>query len=320
MSLLILVTIFLSFCKMFYNGPEYPMWKSKFEYIQKNHNSENIIIGDSRALAGIVPDIIGDDFYNLSYGGGTPIEGYFLLKKYISKNVPKTIIISFSPLHLEFSNVFFGRPLKYNIFSTKEIVEILKKSKELNNKFYNYDDRNLGYKNKSEYLNIYLKSILTKWNFFYYYRPELRNSLTQVRILKNITVYNEIKAKKGNYDFGEEESSSGLNFEATKSHNGFAVSKVMDYYLNQIIQLALENNIKVYYIVPPFNEASYNNLNLNYIRNYDSYFDSLKYKYQNVVWHNKIFFYEDRFFGDKSHLNSRGQMKFSKYIIDEILR
>ena len=320
MSLLILVTIFLSFCKMFYNGPEYPMWKSKFEYIQKNHNSENIIIGDSRALAGIVPDIIGDDFYNLSYGGGTPIEGYFLLKKYISKNIPKTIIISFSPFHLEYSNVFFGRPLKYNIFSTKEIVEILKKSKELNNKFYNYDDRNLGYKNDLEYLSVYLESILTKWNFFYFYRPEMRNALTQLRIFDNIKVYNEIKIRKGNYDFGKNNISSGLNFEAKNSHSGFVVSKVMDYYLNQIMQLALENKIKIYYIVTPFNETSYKNLNLNYVRDYDSYFQLLKNKYKNVVWHHQIFSYEDSYFGDRSHLNSRGQIKFSKYIINDILK
>ena len=79
---LTMVTIFLSFCKMFYNGNEYPMWRAKFEYVLKTHSSENIIIGDSRALAGIIPEIIGDDYYNLSYGGGTPIEGYFLLKKY----------------------------------------------------------------------------------------------------------------------------------------------------------------------------------------------------------------------------------------------
>ena len=180
MLLFVLMTIFLSFCKMFYNTNEYPMWRAKFEYVEKNHNSENIIIGDSRALTGIIPEIIGDDYYNLAYGGGTSIEGYFLLKKYISKNIPKTIILSFSPLHLEFSNIFFGRPLKYNIFSTKEIIEILEKSKELNNKFYRYTDRNLGYKNNLDYLFVSLESILTKWNFFYFYRPELRKTLTKL--------------------------------------------------------------------------------------------------------------------------------------------
>ena len=296
------------------------MWRAKFEYVEKNHNSENIIIGDSRALTGIIPEIIGDDYYNLAYGGGTSIEGYFLLKKYISKNIPKTIILSFSPLHLEFSNIFFGRPLKYNIFSTKEIIEILEKSKELNNKFYRYTDRNLGYKNNLDYLFVSLESILTKWNFFYFYRPELRKTLTKLRILDNIKVYNEIKARKGNYDFGKNEISSGLNFEAKNSHNGFAVSKVMDYYLNQTIQLALENNIKVYYIVTPFNETSYKNLDLKYIKEYDGYFRLLKDKYKNVFWYNDIFFYEDSCFGDRSHLNSRGQMKFSKYIINDILK
>ena len=148
----------------------------------------------------------------------------------------------------------------------------------------------------------------------------MRNSLTQLRILDNIKVYNEIKTRKGNYDFGQNDSSSELNFEATNSHNGFTVSSVMDYYLNQTIELALENSIKVYYIVTPFNEASYNNLNIKYIRDYDSYFNSLKHKYKNVVWHNQIFSYEDNYFGDKSHLNSRGQVKFSKYIINEILQ
>jgi hypothetical protein len=41
--------------------------------------------------------------------------------------------------------------------------------------------------------------------------------------------------------------------------------------------------------------------------------ESLKLKYSSVVWDANINCYENRYFGDPSHLNANGQNKFSNY-------
>ena len=98
------------------------------------------------------------------------------------------------------------------------------------------------------------------------------------------------------------------------------VDVMMDYYLNEILKLAADNNIKVYYIITPFNKASYQNLKPNYINCYNNYFSGLKGMYDKVVWQDEIFYYDNEYFGDPSHLNLLGQIKFSEYLRYEVLK
>ena len=72
------------------------------EYIESEIDKEIIVIGDSRAMAGLAPKLIDpNSVYNLSIGGGTPISGYYTLKKMLEKQkTPKTIILSYAPFHL----------------------------------------------------------------------------------------------------------------------------------------------------------------------------------------------------------------------------
>jgi hypothetical protein len=320
-TLLIALTLFLNIGPLIYNVNEYPMWKSKMDYISYIHKSENIIIGDSRAEAAFVPDILEDNFYNLSVGGGSPIDGYFILKKYLEKNKINILIISFSPKHLETVGTFFGRTLKYNLLSIKDIIQVFSKSLELNENLDATDEdyylgKDFSYKNKLDYYKAYYKAILIRCKFFYFYIPEIQNCLFESRYKNNIEVYNNISKRNGNYDFGTQLQAIGENEEAKKKV-GFRYSKMTDYYLNEMLVLTKQNNIKVYFVIAPFNENSYNkiyNLNKDYLKEYSDYINSLKLKYNNVVWNSDIYCYGNDFFGDPSHLNSKGQRKFSTYI------
>ncbi|MEI6752098.1 MAG: hypothetical protein WCK78_02925 [Paludibacter sp.] len=312
------LTAYLYFGEMIFNTAEYPMWKSKFDYIEKNHTSKNIIIGDSRAIAGFVPKLLSKNYYNFALGGGTPIESYYILKKYLEKQKLDTVIISFSPVHLERSIVFFERTLKFNFISTKYISEVLAVSKELNDNFPDSLNGYKGFEFSSDYLLFKSKTYLIKYKFPTYYINDFRGSLYKPMYFTNKIVYNEINDRCGNYDFGRKDSATGLNYEALEKRT-FRNSRVMDYYLKKILKLITENNIKAYYIVAPFNRGSYEQLDTCYVKKYNSYFEGLKYQYKNVVWKNNIFFYENNCFGDPSHLNYRGQLKFSNYVKMEVL-
>jgi hypothetical protein len=317
--LLSVLTSYLYFGEMIFNTAEYPMWKSKFDYIEKNHTAKNIIIGDSRAIAGFVPKILSKNFYNFALGGGTPIESYYILKKYLEKQKLDTVIISFSPIHLEKSIVFFERTLKFNFLSTKEISEVLSVTKKLNDNFPDSLNGNKGFKLPFDYYLFKSKTYLIKYKFFPYYVKDFRGSLYKPMYSTNKIVYDEINDRCGNYDFGRNDSAVGLNFEALEKR-AFRNSRVMDFYLKKILKLVSDNNIKAYYIIAPFNRDSYEHIDSNYVMKYNAYFDVLKTQYKNIVWKNEIFYYKNNCFGDPSHLNTRGQMKFSNYVKREVLK
>ena len=60
-----------------------------------------IILGDSSGKAGIIPDRLGEDVYNVAVGGFSPVEQYFYLKKYLQNGeAPEYIILTYTPYHL----------------------------------------------------------------------------------------------------------------------------------------------------------------------------------------------------------------------------
>jgi len=77
--ILIPLQVYLFCFPMQYNHTDYVMWKDTWDNL-KDSESEVIIIGDSRAKAGIYPLNLNDDVYSLTLGGATPIEGYYTLK------------------------------------------------------------------------------------------------------------------------------------------------------------------------------------------------------------------------------------------------
>ena len=91
-----IMTLFITYGKMIYNSPEYPMWKSKMDYISTNTNNHNIIIGDSRALVSFSPKQLDDNYYNLAVGGGTPIEG--LPKKHLKNSFYPSLLVIWNVL------------------------------------------------------------------------------------------------------------------------------------------------------------------------------------------------------------------------------
>jgi len=299
------------------------MWKSKLDYIATVHSADNIIIGDSRAVAAFVPEIIGNNYYNLAVGGGSPVDGYYIFKRYLEQKPVDTVIISYAPGHLETVGTFYARPVKYDVLSLNEINEVFTASFESNenidincgDKDY-YSGKNRTYRNRIAYYNKYIKALLIRYKLFCYYIPEIQKCFLESRYQKNKQVYSEILARKGNFDFGTLPLGGGDNDEAKKLLS-FTPSKITDIYLNKIIALAQKNNVKVFFIAAPFTEESHKKVtetNKNYSHDYNDYIESFKLKYATVLWDADIRNYENIYFGDNSHLNSKGQIKFSKYV------
>ncbi len=269
------------------------------------HN--NIIIGDSKALAALNPHITGHNFYNFSLSGTTPFEGYSLLKKFIAKNKVDTLLLSYSPLMFN-GNPFDFEPatLAFN-FIGKEDIENLEKVEQQ----YHITLDN----NKPSDL-LYLKRKLITAHFPWYFRADFVNKIfTDIKTpFKKVELFfNE----NGHSFYGQADSSTALAFEATrpKSLNHFDVNPVSISYFDSIYALCNEKHIKFYYATIPINQTTYQKIDTTPLyTQYISLIESFKTKYPNITILNKYATLPNAYYGDVNHLNQKGCLLFSSYI------
>lgn len=299
-----------------YFNAEYPIWLSKMQMMKEKNPYKNLIIGDSRAIAGLSPKILGEDYYNMALGGATPMEGYFMLKKMLDQGKKiDTILVSYAPIHFEQSEMFWDRQLKYNFYNLEDIHEIFENLNEKNERFWRYGE-------KEYFKSDQRKDHIRKAYLTYLRSPmELRAELSKSLLLRGYTnygVYKEIKQRKGSYDFGKNQFSHDLNVEAKRKK--FMPKEIILQCMEKMFSLASTHNIKVIYMSLPMNETSYAALSPNYRKGVREMHQKLSEDHPEVHFNNiDITFYKDYFFGDASHLNDSGRKKFSLEVKEQLV-
>lgn len=310
--------IFVSLCQflpMHYFNGEYPLWVDKMEVLDEPGEYSNFIFGDSRAIAGIDPRELGDHYYNLALGGGTPMEGYFMLRRLLENgNRVDTLIISYAPLHLEQSEMFWDRQMKYRFYDLADAREIFRELNQLNEEFWKYDDARLYTDSKrgSHIRQAYANFL--RWPGTL--RPELSKSLF-LRGAQNLQIRAEVARRKGNFDFGRAKASHGLNVEAQREE--FRPKRVIREALEQLLTMAGENNIHVVYTLLPVNATSYNHMTENYKAEVARYHSELAEMFPKVVFREtELKYFEDTCFGDASHVNTKGRERFMQGLLADL--
>ncbi len=272
--------------KMLYMTQEYPMWlhvKNAINTPTKNRK-QLLIIGDSRAKAGFIPNEIENiTSINLSLGGGTPMEGYYILKKYLENTpAPAHLILSYTAYHLMDKNKYWERTVTYNFLDDKDYQEIETRAKEFN-------ERSIIKANKSYW---YFKNPIV-------YRGSFRNGITSNRWKKNKQFLEETIAAQGHHYFGTSAFSTRLNTDTKQKI--FKKSKLQDFYLRKLLTLAKNSGIKLYFFIMPFNKPSYDKVKKSYISKFTGYLRKLSHDYPLKIC-NKLTYMEKHNFGDSSHL------------------
>lgn len=263
-------------------------------------SSQTLILGDSRAMADFVPALFDSNVVNLAVGGATSIEMYYTLNDYIKNNgVPSEVVIMFAPFHYSIIDNFWQRTVYFNYLSVNDLKEVY----SLANASESETLLTKGYQN--DLLSYRLR-------FPDKYLPALINSKLIGRKNENSTTYIEIERNLGYGAFGTADGCSDLNYETgyEKMHTtGDAL--LIDIYMNKLLELCSNQGIKTQVLIPPMNESSVNALNPSYLQSINSYFEDLILKYPSIDINPEIPCYEDMYFGDASHLNNKGAIKFT---------
>ncbi|MCR4806293.1 MAG: hypothetical protein K5857_01320 [Lachnospiraceae bacterium] len=302
---------------MGYMDNEYPSWHyvkmvEEGEIKAGDFDRTCLVLGDSRAMADIVVKDMGSSYVNLGMGGATPVEMYFTLKHYIENNgVPSEVMIMFAPFHYSYMDNYKTRTVYFNHLDLIDTFSVFREAKmgSYEAEREPVDEADISYilSSKLRLPNVYM--------------PALINSKGMGRKAENEALFKEQIDNRGHGLYGKEDGCSDLNYEAnyTEMKRG-REHKVITYYFARLLKLCTDNDIKTVVLQAPMNEASYRALHESYVNEYSSYMRQFERDNKNVTFELEIPCYDNKYFGDSSHLNEKGAGVYTQYILDTYIK
>ena len=283
----------------FFDG-EYAMYQQQKDYIYNNNDYNRVLItGDSKAKVAFLPSLLSDETYNLSLGGITPLENYYLKEYLENRQVPETVFIAFNPFHYMVFDCFWTRSVYFHRLSENDLNDIFETS--------------LPYDDTDEILTDFDKKVL---EYKYYsvknYGKAFVKSFFEDRYKKNSDMYNDMYETKGQVYFGTLEYCDGYSQEAKVKN--FEVLDIIDCYFHKTIDMCLDYGINVIIETIPMNKATYDVCTKNYLSDYSNYMKNLQSEYPQIIVNTDLYYWDNEYFGDAAHFNSKGTEKYSKYI------
>lgn len=308
----ILVWIFLAAFPVYYMDGEYSYFTQGKDYRLGKTDlppSDILILGDSRAKSGLLPEAISDSCFSLAEGGTTAVEAYYILRDYIAcRGVPEKVILSVSSYHFTDFDGFWTRSVYFDFLSfaqAKEVIETAKRNGEteaLEKAGGAGIPTLLEYKCKAP----------TK------YMSALIHSLSENRKEINEEAYAEMVREKGFKTFV-----SWWPTSMEHDMESFRMLKTLDEYYRKTIDLCIENGIEVYSVNSPLIADSYEEAGK--IREpFSAYFETLRKdypesKYPKVHIETGFGSYDRQYFDDADHLNREGAAIYTENFIKTYL-
>ncbi len=302
-SVYLIVFLYIEFFPTYYNNVNNTRWHISTKILNKKIDISDtsislLVLGESRVNAGLDLTKIPNS-WSFASGGTTPVEMYFVLEKYLETyQKPDTIFLSISARFLSEILAFWDYGVRNNFINYNNFIKI-----EKNRKNYKV----LGFFPLGKFF-------LYKMNFINFYQADFFTNRVCFAKSKNKKMLAWVLNNNGQrLHEGLKNSCSELNYE-TKYEN-FNTPELFDFYFNEIFETCKNKNIYIFFDFMPMNKSSEKKLNTTFIQEYKKYIQSYQKKYLEFSISDTLIFYDDSFFGDPSHLNIKGQAKYTKYFL-----
>ena len=295
----VFLCLFIRFRTMDYSDEESPYYFWNRDFTKQTHDRyySTLILGDSAANAAYLPEAMSEGTINLSLGGTTVIENYYVLQDWLNhQEAPKTVYLSFMDYHLLYDSMFYERTVYAHRLSYEQEKEILENAKEFKDQHIALEDAD---SRLLEY-NLYLPR---------YYLPALLNAGFTGRREENEAHYAAVDLHRGSYIGLTSKMYSGIN---SYTFSDYPVSPLFDRYYRKVLDLCSEYGIDVRIVILP--KACDSVITDEYRSARDDYYEDLISQYRNVTYVHDIETSDLKYFLDWEHFNIYGGWIWSNYI------
>jgi hypothetical protein len=269
---------------------------------------ENLtILGDSRALTGLIPSRLGPQVVNLALGGSTPIEGFFFARKIADRaKPPQAVILSYSPDAFLQADWFWYRTAEFGFLDYPQINEVRLHARGLK-------DKTLFGPGSPGDFDARFKSFLYAIKFPSYFFPALWKSHLYQRYPANQKMWEDVLSTRGQVYLGRQRGSTTPDSETKLT--SFIPAKINDYYFDQTLALLASRHIPVYFLAMPHNAASDPFYFPGLKDAFAAYLQQCVGRYSDFhVLGDPFFSYPSECFSDYAHMNELGAVPWSDHV------
>lgn len=299
-SLLVLLPLFLLclYLKLFplcYSDDEVPyyVWTKALS----GQQFEVVILGDSTGNAAFLPNLLGENVVNLSLGGATPIENYYIFQNYMRKNAkPKVCYVAYNDAHLSECDCLYSRILYSHILTFRQEVELFSLARRFGEKAVLVDG----------WLHCWLS------HRFYspeVYLPAILASSFGDRLVKNRALYHYDDVHFGAYMARSRDECWNLE---PYTKDSFGMADLFAFYYERLLRFCADEGIQVRLVKLPVNQPVTHTQ--QYLDEYRTFYAELLERFPSatLLWIQDGFDQHDFF--DDEHLNVNGAIRFSRLL------
>ncbi len=285
---------------------EYAMWSARHQMIAECRLAPTVILGDSRAAAGLLPQRIADST-NLALGGASPIEMYYITQDILKcPHPPRRVIISLAPEMVMRPTFFWDRTGLYGVMTFDQLEEVRRRSRAL-------DDTSIYAAEKFGDWDAVLDNAMHAMRFPSYYTNYIIAELAIGRLRENRVTMAETLMAEGQHGYGTADGCEDVAADALLP--AFVASPLIQEYFGRMLAAYQAHGIAVVFVAVPMNQATYDRMQPGVVAGFQAYLDALAAAHPNFrLLGSAVSVLDNRYFGDSTHLNRLGAELVSRQV------
>jgi hypothetical protein len=307
-----LVWAWIAAMPMAFMEPEYASWRAKQVMLDRCDIGEVIILGDSRAAAGILPGRLPFKATNLAIGGGEAIEAYAALRRAVACPAPPRLaILSLDPGHFVRPDMVWERSVRFGFLSAADVGALRDVSIGLS-------DLSVYEAHHTDGLPSALRDRLYQLRFPVFYVSSLVHGGVFLRWPGNQARLRDALESRGQYYFG---LGQGSDVVAVEGHlDAFRPLPVLDHYFARVLALLDAHGIESRFVAMPVNDATWKQVDPAVPGQFAAYLADFELQHPRFHVASEIMpHWPDHFFGDRfCHLNPEGAELFSAQLAQRL--